>query len=377
LRVLFIVYRDRENPSAVGGEIYFWELAKGLFKAGHNVTLLCSSFEGSKSRENKEGINVIRVRGSLSLPFKILKEYQQKLKGNFDVVVEEAVGGQRLPFFSTLYVKEPLVSVWHQRNEKIFFEQYPYPLAIVFSFLEFLQARLYRKRTIITPSKSAKEKLAALGFKRDKITVVYDGVEEIFTRAKTDNKRENVIVWLGKLRRYKRPDHAILALANVLKKTKRTYRLVIAGKVSEIDLEYVNELYHIAGRLGVSNHVEFKLNISDADKLKLLESASVLVQPSPVEGFSIVVMEANRCGTPVVVSDGVPGDVVLDGFNGFVYPFGDIGAFSSALIKLLSNKEEWSRLSKNASSWAQNFTWDSSSAKFNCALSAIVSSEEV
>jgi glycosyltransferase involved in cell wall biosynthesis len=220
------------------------------------------------------------------------------------------------------------------------------------------------------------EKLIALGFKRNKIAVVYDGVEGIFTRAKTGNKREKIIVWLGKLRKYKRPDHAILALANVLKKTNKTCRLVIAGKVSEIDSDYMLDLKQIACRLGVSNYVEFKLNISEAEKLKLLEQASVLVQPSPVEGFSIVVIEANRCGTPVVVSDGVPRDVVMDGFNGLVYPFGDIEAFSSALIKLLNDKEEWDRLSKNGSSRAQIFTWESSAAKLNSTLADLISSEE-
>ncbi|MGD9131100.1 MAG: glycosyltransferase family 4 protein [Candidatus Bathyarchaeota archaeon] len=376
LRVLFIVYRDFMNPSAVGGDFYLWELAKGLSNLGNHVTIICSSFPDSKKREVIDGVEFVRLKGVWSLPFKILKMYIKRLKGNFDVVVEEAIGGQRFPFFCTVYVKEPLVAVWHQKHDKIFHEQYSYPVAAVLSFFEFFQARLYRKRTIINPSKGAREKLATLGFDRESIRVIYDGVGGLFDNAKMSEERENVIVWLGKIRRYKRPDHAIMALAEVIKKTNENYTLVIAGKVSEIDADYVDELRGLAENLDVSDNVEFRFNISEAEKLDLLERASVLVQPSPVEGFSIVVMEANRCGTPVVVSDGVPGDVVINGHNGLVYPYGDIEAFSDALTKLFVDKELWTKLSKNAFSWAQNFTWEKSALKFDHLLNDTLSLNE-
>ena len=365
------------NPSAVGGDFYLWELAKGLSKLGNDVTIVCSSFQGSKQREVIDGVEFVRLKGVWSLPFKILRLYLKSLRGNFDIIVEEAIGGQRFPFFCSVYVKEPLVAVWHQKHDRIFHEQYSYPVAVVLSFFEFFQARLYRKRTIINPSRGAKEKLAVLGFDRESIRVIYDGVGGVFDNAKMSEGRENVIVWLGKVRRYKRPDHAIMALAEVAKRTGENYRLVIAGKVSEIDADYVDELRDLAERLGVSDNVEFRFNISEAEKLSLLERARVLVQPSPVEGFSIVVMEANRCGTPVVASDGVPGDVVIDNYNGLVYPYGDIEAFSSALTRLLKNEEVWTKLSKNAFSWAQNFTWESSATKFNHVLDGILSVKEI
>ena len=62
LHVLFIVYRDLNNPSAVGGDIYLWELARGLFKLGHRVSILCSSFPGSKSKQIIDGVEIVRLR---------------------------------------------------------------------------------------------------------------------------------------------------------------------------------------------------------------------------------------------------------------------------------------------------------------------------
>jgi glycosyltransferase involved in cell wall biosynthesis len=96
-----------------------------------------------------------------------------------------------------------------------------------------------------------------------------------------------------------------------------------------------------------------------------------------VEGFSIVVIEANLCGTPVVVSDGVPADVVINNYNGIVYPFGDIDALSAALTNLLNDDGLWTKFSHNAISWAQNFNWEKSANKLNFLLNELVSSRRV
>jgi glycosyltransferase involved in cell wall biosynthesis len=363
--VLFLVYRDFENPSAVGGDYFLWELARGLSRLGHSVTLVCSSFFGSRPREIKDGVEVIRMQGSfLSLPFKIFTTYKRKLKGKFDVVVEEVIGGQRLPFCCIFYVKEPLVAVWHQRHEKIFREQYPFFLAVPLCFLELLLATLYRSCIIITPSQGAKEKLVSLGFKRKNIKVVYNGVANIFNNVKSNVNRERLVICLGKMRKYKRIDHALFALANLEKRFKTPCKLVIAGKVSEIDRSYVAYLQNLAKRLDIEENIEVKTNISESEKLELLKKAKVLIQPSPVEGFSIVVLEANRCGTPVVVSDGVPRDAVIDGYNGYVYPFGDVEALASGIATLINNELVWNKLSSNAFEWSKRFTWKRSVSKF-------------
>jgi len=360
LRVLFVVYRDSENPSAVGGDLFLWELARGLSRIGHNVTLVCSSFVGSKPRETKDGVEIIRIQGSLSLPLKILGTYMKRLKGKFDVVVEEAIGGQRLPFFCRLYIKEPLVAVWHQRHQKIFREQYPFFVAAPLCILESILALIYRRCIILTPSQGAKEKLVPLGFEEKNIEVVYDGADEIFSNVKANKNRERLIVCLGKMRRYKRFDHALFAFALVRKRLKGPCKLVIAGKVSEIDRGYLDWLQTLAKKLEIEEAVEFKVNISEFEKLDLLKKARVLIQPSPVEGFSIVVLEANRCGTPVVVSDGIPRDVVLNGYNGFVYPFGNVEALAAGISMLMDNDLVWRKMSRNAHEWSKRFTWERS-----------------
>jgi glycosyltransferase involved in cell wall biosynthesis len=271
-----------------------------------------------------------------------------------------------------LYVGEPLVAVWHQRNDRVFREQYPVFVALPLSFLEAILARLYRRKTILTPSEGAKAKLALLGLRDENVKVVYDGVGKEFLDLDVSGEREEVVVCLGKLRRYKRIDHAVLAHRKVLEHVGRPVKLVIAGKLSEIDRGHLDWLRGLTERLGIAGQVEFCINISEAEKVELLRKARVLVQPSPVEGFSIVVVEANRCGTPVVVSDGVPFDVVRDGVNGLVYRFGDIDAFAAGISKLLCNDDAWGEMSKNAYEWSKQFTWKRSAARFEGILRNII-----
>jgi glycosyltransferase involved in cell wall biosynthesis len=371
LRILFITYRDFMNPAAVGGEFYLWELARGLSRRGHKITLLCSSFEGSKPTEVKDGVELVRVDGSWNLPLKIFAEYSKRAQGNFDVVVEEVIGGQRFPYISALYVKEPLIGVWHQRHEKIFFEQYPPVIAAFLSIFERFLASIYRNHIILTPSEGAKEKLLPLGFKKSQIQVVYDGVGATFDKVEISNIRENTIVCLGKMRRYKRIDHAILAFKQVIAKVDKPCKLVIAGKVSEIDKGYLDWLQKLALDLGISKNVEFAINISEAQKLELLSHAKILVQPSPIEGFSIVVAEANRCGTPVVASDGVPHDVLRDGYNGFSYRFGELGALSDRIACLLNDDALWQNMSNNSVEWSKQFTWKRSALELEEILNKV------
>jgi glycosyltransferase involved in cell wall biosynthesis len=370
--VLFLAYRDSKNPAAVGGDFYLWELAKGLTKMGHKITVICSSFENAKPKEILEGVTIIRIRSSWLLSFDLLKLYLKKLKGNYDVIVEEAIGGQRLPFFGALYSREPLISVWHQKNRKIFFEQYPFPLAVVLSFAELMQAKLYKNKTVITPSKGARRELLSIGFKQENVKVVYDGINQKQNITKSKVSRTQTIVWLGKLRRYKRPDHVIMALPKVIQDTKIPIKLIIAGKISEFDSNYLKELTDLTENLGITKNVVFKLNVSEAEKANLLSSARVLVQPSPVEGFSIVVIEANLHGTPVVASSGVPKDVVIENFNGLVYQYGAIDNLSSAITKLFKDDLLWQKLSENSTMWAQNFTWEKSAINLQQIMQELV-----
>jgi len=67
----------------------------------------------------------------------------------------------------------------------------------------------------------------------------------------------------------------------------------------------------------------------------------VFAFPSPVETEGIVAMEAMACGTPVVgINAGALPETITTGKSGYLYERGDIGSFSAALEKALSNRSD-------------------------------------
>lgn len=78
--------------------------------------------------------------------------------------------------------------------------------------------------------------------------------------------------------------------------------------------------------------------------------SSLFVLPSRFEGFGLVLLEAMQSGLPCVVFDCPygPGDVVLDGQNGFVVKDGDISAFAARLEQLMSDGDLRQRFSERS-----------------------------
>jgi glycosyltransferase involved in cell wall biosynthesis len=147
-------------------------------------------------------------------------------------------------------------------------------------------------------------------------------------------------------------------------------RLVIAARHDDKAFEL--ELADLVTEFHLEASVEFHFNTSEEEKRELLQSASVLVVSSSVEGFGIVVLEANACGVPVVASSGVPVEVVRDRGNGLRYEFGDIGALSQRIVELLTDKDLHTQLANSGLVFARGFGWRTVAPQYENVLQAVV-----
>ncbi len=355
MRVLFLTSRDWHDPKACGGDFCTTDFARYLAAQGHNVTLLAARYPGSSCEERLEGVRIVRPGGMFLLALRAWAFYLRH-RNEFDVVYEEGMASVRLPFLAPLYIDKPLVAMWYQLNAPIFSEQYPRSLAWLLAQAERLILTLHRHCKIPTLSGERKAELMALGFPSGQVELIpplmLDSRPLVMPPERT---REPLIVWLGKVRRYKCPHRIIEAMPDVVRQIPQA-RLVIAGRRD--DEEYEAELLSLAQRLSVRNAVEVRVNVSDDDKWELLSRARALVVTSPVEGFGIVIVEANRCGTPVVVTEGVPVEVATEGYNSLRVAFGDRQAMASALVRLLSDHTLFENLSRNARRHAERFSVD-------------------
>jgi glycosyltransferase involved in cell wall biosynthesis len=207
-----------------------------------------------------------------------------------------------------------------------------------------------------------KEAFPTIGFKPDHVFVVPVSIrDDWLSESNGSLSTEPNILWLGKLRRYKCPDHIIRAMPAILDQVKAA-RLVIAGRRDDPD--YEKELRDLAEQLGVQRSIAFRFDVSDSEKRRLIQESRVMVLPSAVEGFGIVVLEANAYGIPVVASSGVPEGAVRNGYNGLRFKFGNIEALAQNVVQLLQDPALYSTLSTNASSNAKRFSWSRVGAEF-------------
>jgi glycosyltransferase involved in cell wall biosynthesis len=108
----------------------------------------------------------------------------------------------------------------------------------------------------------------------------------------------------------------------------------------------------------VAHAVEFLGFLPRAEKVRRMQQAWVVVQPSPKEGWGLTVVEAGACGTAVVAADS-PGlrDSVRRDETGLLVPYGDDARLSEALVRVLTDPPLRERLAAAGIAWAARFTW--------------------
>ena len=164
--------------------------------------------------------------------------------------------------------------------------------------------------TIVTVSYAMKDHLGTLGYPKEKIRVVWNGidpekynpdrvkpgkVQALKSRYEIDSD-EDVVLFVGRLTQMKGVSNLVQAIPSVLQRFPRT-RFVILGQGEESA-----DLAQLARRLGVMEKVVFRPEfISEEERILHYAMSDVCVFPSISEPFGIVCLEAMSMAKPVVV----------------------------------------------------------------------------
>ncbi|AQW47988.1 glycosyltransferase family 4 protein [Streptomyces violaceusniger] len=140
-----------------------------------------------------------------------------------------------------------------------------------------------------------------------------------------------VIAAAGRLVRGKRFDLLIDAFAEVTAKFP-AWRLRIYGGGAEKE-----RLAERIERLGLSGSAELMGSYSPIEEE--FAKASLVAVASDAESFGMTIVEAMRCGVPVVSTDCPlgPAEIIEDGVTGRLVPTGDAQALASALMDLMAD----------------------------------------
>lgn len=330
-----------------GAEVFTYEVLKRWAAKGHNVTLFTSKFHGCKEEEVIDGVRIVRQGGKFSVYWKAKSFYKNHArKEGLDIVIDEI---NTRPFFTPNFVGngEQLYALIHQLAREYWFYETPFPVSYIgYYFLENRWLRNYVNVPTVTVSESTRRDLLSLGFER--VHVVSEGLN--FKPLERIPKKEDrpIVVYAGRLKRAKRPDHAIKAFK------------LVKEQVSNVELWIIGDGYFRKNleKMAVEG-VKFLGSLPNKKRRELLKRAWVLVNPSVREGFGLNVIEANALGTPCVVYN-VPGlrDAVIDGETGFVVNSEDIGGLAEKLIEILKDERLRLRLSEKALAYSRRFSWD-------------------
>jgi len=348
--ILVLNWRDIKNPEAGGAEVHLHEILRRIAMTHHEVVFVSSKFKNCKDYEVVDGLKVIRIGNKFFFNFSAFWYYMTKLrKEHFDIVID---GVSKIPLYTPLYIKKPLVAIIHHIHGKTLFKELPFLMGAYVYFSEKLIPFFYKHIPFITVSESTKKELIRMGIPKKNIKVIYNAFDHELH--KLGKKSEMPLVaYVGRIKKYKQLDLLIKAFRLVKKRLPKA-ELIVAGKGN-----CHKELKGLADKLGMN--LELHGEITDEEKVRILQSSWVFVTPSMKEGWGITVIEANACGTPAIAFN-VPGlrDSIKNERTGLLVEYDNIKSLSEAIIDILENEHLRKKLSKNAFDYSKQFTWNES-----------------
>ena len=344
-------WQDRDNPNAGGAEEHLHQVFGRLADRGHRVTLLCSGWPGGAPTATLDGIRVHRTGGRYTFNLTAPLAYERRLLDEpFDISVEDL---NKVPMLAPRWARAPahLLLVHHLFGATAFTEANPLLAAATWIFERIIPAA-YRGLPCVAVSDSTREDLVRRGLDPTRIAVIRNGVELEGLGPAATRFPDPTVLYLGRLKRYKRVDLVLQAVAR-LRARGTNARMIVAGKGDARP-----HLEETARRLGIGDDVHFAGFVPDEGKLELLSRSWVHALTSPKEGWGITSIEASACGTPTVASDS-PGlrETVRHGETGFLVPHGDVDALAGALEEALepANRD---LLGRAARAMAEQYSWE-------------------
>ncbi|MDQ1011655.1 glycosyltransferase involved in cell wall biosynthesis [Streptomyces sp. V4I23] len=149
------------------------------------------------------------------------------------------------------------------------------------------------------------------------------------------DSRAKWVVAAGRLTRVKRYDVLVEAFAKVVA-VRPDWRLRIYGSGDATGNEK-KALRALIEDRGLHNHVFLMGTVNPLEPEWV--KGSVAAVTSTLESFGMTIVEAMRCGLPVVSTDCPhgPGEIIDNRADGLLVPVGDVDAFAAALLELIQD----------------------------------------
>ncbi|MDP3724049.1 MAG: glycosyltransferase family 1 protein [bacterium] len=223
------------------------------------------------------------------------------------------------------------------------------------AYMRVLNHALGNSQHIITVTNAVKNEILSMyKIPSKKILVTPEAVAASFGMKRHPRLlNDPYFFYVGNAHPHKNLERLVEAFLSISEKERKGHKLVLAGREHYFWERLKQE---IKARPGFEN-VVFQGSVSDLELEAWYQHATAFVFPSLAEGFGLPVLEAMKCGTPVVISR-IP---ALNEIGGDLPTFFDpksVEDIAQGLRKALGMTEkERSVWSKKAIAHAKTFSW--------------------
>lgn len=224
--------------------------------------------------------------------------------------------------------------------------------------------------SIIAASNATKEDLVNLNIDAEKITVIYQGLDDIFLKFSAVSREQREEKMTSLREKYSLPKKYFLYVGNFVprknvpglieifhkyqKSRKTDIKLVLAGPLYGSDYA---KAVSVVDKLGISGDVLFIGSVANYDLPYVYYGAEIFLFLSLYEGFGRPPLEAMACGTPAVVADNSSLREITKG-HAILVNANDDNQILCAIDKVLSDKVYVKELTLKAAQYARGFNWD-------------------
>ena len=215
----------------------------------------------------------------------------------------------------------------------------------------FVRESARRSAAIVTGSEFSKREICSeLRVRADRVWVIHNApMDDVaFVEPLPLSARAPQILALSSPSAHKNIGRLIRAFARVAPRHPGV-KLVVAGLLSR----------DVAVPLSLEGRMEVRGYLDRSSLVDLYRRSHAFFMPSLYEGFGMPVVEAMAFGTPVACSNRAALPEIAGG-AALLFDATDEAQMEAALIRLLSDHDEWRRLSAAGRVRARAFSWDSS-----------------
>ncbi len=367
MRLLFVT---QDFPPDVGGiQTYSWELATRLATRTELLEVIAPHRPSAARVDRAAPPAVTRVRGRPDLlPVTALFTVAQRaVRLRADVALHaqwQTVGASALAQWLTGYPRR-IVCAAHGRE--LLFNPLSGRLGLGAAYERFRRWSLAQPDALLPVSRYTARLLQERGVPPARLRVVPNGTDpEHFRprggRALRDRLgigRRPMLLTVGRLVPRKGVDTVLRALPRIAASVPEVQYMVAGTGPDRSRLE------RLAVRKGVRDRVHFVGHVTDDALPSYYAAADLFVMPAreappDVEGFGLVFLEANACGTPVVGArtGGIP-DAIRNGETGLLVPPNAPNAIAEAAVGILTDPDVAATLGRQGRRRALNeASWD-------------------